>query len=68
MKNKDIFIEPQVQGRENGSTEAQSRGTTREANEKTEEVPAKIQRFELDSSGTEYDCGLPSGLAQKYDS
>ena len=34
------------------------------ANEKTEEVPNKIQSFELDCSGTEYDLGLPPELAQ----
>ena len=65
-KNKEIPVEHQVQGRENGSTEAQSSGTKRGAKEKTEEVPAKIQRFEvsLDSSGTESDWNLPSELTQ----
>ena len=64
MKNKDIPLEPQAQGKENRSTEAQSSGTKKDANEKTKEIPANIQRSELDFSGAKYDCDFPSELVQ----
>ena len=53
-----------MQRRENGSTEAQSSGAKRRTRDKNEEVPAKIQRFELDSNYPEYNLHLSSELFQ----
>ena len=53
-----------MHGKENGSSEAQSSSTKTEANEKIEKIPARIERFDLDSNDTKYDWDLASGLAQ----
>ena len=41
-KNNDVPVEPQTQGRENGSTGAQPSGTKGGANQTSEEIPPKI--------------------------
>ena len=52
VKNKDTPVEPQVRVEKMYPLRL------------SPVVPAEIQRFDLDSSGTEYNWGLPSRLAQ----